>query len=55
MVIWALRFNKLQVEKRRKSYERRAADFQKDCSKCAEGPKVSPGNLVAERDDGENQ
>ena len=36
VVIWAAyiklrKFNKLQVEKRRKAYERRAADFQRLC------------------------
>ena len=49
-----LRFNKLQVEKRRKAYERRAADFQR-LFKVRRRAKVSPGDFVPKRDDGENQ
>ena len=45
VVIWASyiklqRFNKLQVEKRRKAYERRAADFQKIVQSAQKGRKL---------------
>ena len=45
VVIWASyiklrRFNKLQVEKQRKSYERRAADFQKIIRSAQKGRRL---------------